>query len=247
MIITKRIVKAGKITGYEVEDNGVRTVLDANTVLAHTDDITDARALDERYYRTNIEYNTLHITKDTKKHTYINPELVHDFREKKTEDSIYNDLYDKYDITNVADDDESYHYIWQAIYDDYMYERCNYEAFIEKGMNARLLMEHRKSAMFRFEKEEDKIKFYTEYNYCQNAEDVKKVRRKFFKQGNMDYEDLGWQYYYLAEHFLGKDKCKDFYFDLEDCFADGDASKQETIEDYNTMFFRAHMPPSLWY
>ena len=47
MIITKRIVKAGKITGYEVEDNGVRTVLDANTVLANTDDITDARALDE--------------------------------------------------------------------------------------------------------------------------------------------------------------------------------------------------------
>lgn len=34
----------------------------------------------------------------------------------------------------------------------------------------------------------------------------------------------------------------DFEFDYENCFGDGDDSKQTTIDDYKIGFFNAHMP-----
>lgn len=178
-------------------------------------------------------------------HSYINPALVKNFSKKKTMESVLDDVLNKYKITNILDDEdgEASWYICKALYDDYEIGRANYEAYIEEGMNARMLMELRKSAVF-FVSEDGNKYFYTGLGVCETWQEVREFRKKYFQQYNEDYQELDWQYYYLVKTVCGKFS-KDFYFDYEACFADGDWRKETKVEDYELGWFNAHVPESL--
>lgn len=173
-------------------------------------------------------------------HSYINPCLVKDFSKKKEFMDVYDDLESKYKITNILDDeDESLYYLAEVLFDDYEVHRCNYEAYIEEGMDARLMMELRKSAVFFVDG--DDTYFYTGLKDCNTWQEVRQFRINFFKRINPDYEELDWQYYYLVLVTCGE-YAKDFIFDFENCFADGDWRKQTTIKDYKLGYYNAHVP-----
>lgn len=174
-------------------------------------------------------------------HSYINPSLVKDFSKKKEFTDVCNDIENKYKITNILDDDgESAYCIVEALYNDYLAQRCNYEAYIEEGMDARMLMELRKSAVF-FVADGDDTYFYTGLKDCNTWQEVRQFRINFFKRINPDYEELDWQYYFLVIKLCGK-YSKDFIFDFEECFEDGDWRKQTKIEDYKLAYYNAHVP-----
>ena len=115
-------------------------------------------------------------------HSYINPSLVKDFSKKKEFTDVCNDIENKYKITNILDDDgESAYYLAEVLFDDYEVKRCNYEAYIEEGMDARMLMELRKSAVF-FIADGDDTYFYTGLKDCNTWQEVRQFRINFFKR-----------------------------------------------------------------
>lgn len=168
----------------------------------------------------------------------IKIEQLQEYENIITLDDVIEDISENYKITNIADDNnESLYYLSKALYDDYVMRRANYKAYIEKDMDARLLMEIRKSVILPMDKE--LYDFYEMHSNCNNAEQVKGIRKKFLKFLNNEYEDYNWQYYYLVINFL-RSKAKNFIFDYESCFADGDYRKQTNIEDYKRDFIIAH-------
>ena len=81
-------------------------------------------------------------------HTYIKYPEVYEFNEEVSIGSISNELKES-GITNIFDDGDG-EALWElskALYTDYILKRSNYKAFIEDGMNIRMLMELRKSAL----------------------------------------------------------------------------------------------------
>lgn len=172
-------------------------------------------------------------------HKYIDIKLVRDFRKKLTIERVILDLKDKYAIENILDD-ESLVYLSQALYDDYVLKRANYKSYIEKGMDARLLMELRKSAILPASLETE-VEFYTDLAKCNTWQEVRGYRERYFQGINSEYtETIAWHYYYLAMHYMGKPKNEGFCYDYEGCFADRDISKQTYIEDYREEFYEMH-------
>ena len=174
-----------------------------------------------------------------REHSYINLHKLRDFRSNKTWGDVWNDLNYTYKIINVYDDDEeSMTYLCNALYQDYEMQLANYEAYIEKGIDARILMELRKSAVLWWD--ESFNSFYAEHKYCETVEDIKQVRIKYLKPLCDDYQDLEWQLFYLVHYNVGK-KAKDFLLNFESCFADGDSRLQTNPDDYAEDFVEAHM------
>lgn len=170
-------------------------------------------------------------------HSYINFSRLKDFNKSKDFGDIWDDVQYRYEVRNIIDDEGRY-YIIQALYDDYRLQRANYEAYIEKGMNARILMELRKSAIIPLaDKHAD---FYTKHKNCNTVQDIKELRTAYLKFVNTDYIDKDWQYYYMIKYTLGK-KAKDIFIDYEDCYGDGDISKQTTVDDYAQDFVDDHL------
>ena len=170
-------------------------------------------------------------------HSYINFSRLKDFNKSKDFGDIWDDVQYRYEVRNIIDDEGRY-YIIQALYDDYRLQRANYEAYIEKGMDARVLMELRKSAILLLaDKYND---FYTGHSECTTVDDIRQYRANYLKFLNIDYADLNWQYYYLVKYNL-RGKAKDFLFDYEDCFDDGDPQKLTTPDDYSRDFVDAHL------
>ncbi len=171
---------------------------------------------------------------------HINIDKLWDFKEKKDFDSVWDDIVDKYKITNIWDDDdgESVYWIVEALHDDYKLERANYEAYIEVGMDARVLMELRKSAVLHVE--EKLYDFYRLHDNCKTVMDIKRHRKNYLKFLCDDYMDANWQYYYMMKHYLGY-KGKDFYFDFEECYVDGNWRLQTNPDNYEQEFVDAHM------
>lgn len=170
-------------------------------------------------------------------HKYIDIEKLHIFNKKITVQDILVDIMDNYKLTNVEDrldfedkvyeDIENWYYIAEALQSDIELERANYKAYIEKNMDARLLMELRKSAILPMGKE--LYDFYGLHSKCETAEDVKNLRIKYLHFVNEDYRDDDWQYYMLTKYFLRK-KSIDLVFNFEVCFRDCDLKKFRTIE-----------------
>lgn len=172
------------------------------------------------------------------KHKYINPKLVHDFSSSIDLDTVIKDIRDKYRIVNINNDcGDSLYYICKALYTDYKVRLANYRSYIEEGMNARTLMELRKSAILPMGKELQD--FYPKHCSCNTANDVKQFRKNYIGSINKDYVDLNWQYYFLLNHYLGK-KVKGIVIDFEDCFSDGVLKNQTNMEDYIEDFIDAH-------
>lgn len=170
---------------------------------------------------------------------HININKLYDYSKDKTFAEVKNDIVKKFKIKNIAEDsdEESLYYICDALHEDYIQQRANYEAYIEEGMDARLLMELRKSAIIPMHP--DLYDFYDKHKECKTVEDIKSLRANYFKFINSDYADLDWQYHLLIHTFLGY-KAKDLIFDYEICFADGDPDKQTDYETYQRDFFEAH-------
>lgn len=55
---------------------------------------------------------------------------------------------------------------------------------------------------------------------------------------------MSWQYYYLIKTYLGY-KAKDFVFDFECCYEDGNPDRQTDIENYQLGFYNALAPKSM--
>lgn len=173
----------------------------------------------------------------------IDTKKLKDFSKPKTLDSIIYDITKRYKIKNIINDYEYIFHIANALYFDYSREIANYEAYIERGMDARLLMDLRKSSILPLEKE--LWYFYDSNSSCKTIEDVRRVRTEFLKNFNSDYQDLNWQYFFLIKHTW---RCKsiDFIFDFEECYEDGDWRLQTNPTDYEREFIEAHMPPSYY-
>lgn len=171
---------------------------------------------------------------------HINIGKLHDYSKKKTYEDVLNDIVYKYQITNILqdDDNEALSCIVEQLYDDYFLERANYEAYIEKGMDARVFMELRKSATILMDK--SLYDFYRLHDNCKTVLDIKKHRCKYLKFLNDDYVDADWQYYYLMITGLGYKKT-DFRFDFEDCYADGNPDLMYTPDKYKHEFYEAFM------
>lgn len=255
-ITTRHKTSGGILLGYTVLSDGKKFYVDKDKAITLSEFITNAtltqnneyRALKGEHIETVIRYNEeldklKNTVDDTKchEHKYIDTTKLRDYSKKKTVGDVIRDIRDKYKITNICDDydQEPLYYISKALYDDYTVQRANYEAYIEVGMNARILMELRKSAVIPMA--DELFDFYDKHRACETCDDIKKLRANYFKFIHEDYDDLNWQYDLLVSKFLGY-KYIDFYFDYEECFADGDPSKQTGPEDYTRDFIDAHVP-----
>lgn len=170
-------------------------------------------------------------------HSYIDAAKLRDFTQEVTEDSVWQDLMN-YGITNIRDDDgESLWHIARTLNEDYHMHRANYKSYIEKGMNLRMLMELRKSAILPMAEQNNW--FYTNHRNAETPEAVKQLRIDFLGKLNSDYHDEDWQYMAIIKVYLGR-KADCFYFDVEDCYADSDSNTIKHLEDYQRDFLKAH-------
>lgn len=164
-------------------------------------------------------------------HKYIDTNLLFQFDKSIDVEDITTDLMENYKITNVyferPNDDDYAYYLAEVLKDDIDMERANYKAYIEPGMNARMLMELRKSAILPLVEED--WYFYKEHSKCETPEQVIQHRIKYLKSQNSDYDDADWQYYAVCRWFL-RNKSNGLYFNMEYCFADADMTKYQSVE-----------------
>lgn len=171
-------------------------------------------------------------------HKYINPDKIKDFSKKKSFKRIEKDLVEKYKITNINDDwGESLYYITEALRQDYENHWANYEGYIEEGMNARVLMELRKSAILPIDPEWRE--FYTGHCTLETVQEIKKYRAEKLKVLHPEYKDLDWQYYYLLKYF--KRMTDDFMMCFEECYVDGNWMDQTNPQDYKDEMLKAKL------
>lgn len=164
-----------------------------------------------------------------------------------TYEEVWHDLSEVYHITNIYNDWEANEggylggiEISKALADDYNYRRCNYKSYIRRGMNARLLMELRISAMIPM----DNQGFYQMFDTCTTYKEVKDKRIKYFREVlNITWwEDWGWQLWYLLKHNLSNEQSVDLELDYSNCFKDWDEKPVKTSEVYKEQWFNAHVP-----
>lgn len=172
-------------------------------------------------------------------HSYIRADLVHDFSKTITFDDVYDDIVENYRITNILD------YFSQCIIaknllEDYEQGRANYKSYIEEGMDARILMELRKSAIIPVE--EKMNEYYTDHSKCETVQDIKNMRIQKLNYLNPDYIDENWQYYMLAKYCLCSHGIG-LVIDFESCYTDGDWRLETTEADYRRGFLEQHIPP----
>jgi hypothetical protein len=172
----------------------------------------------------------------------INLKLLRDFSKKMTLEDVFDDLYENYKITNVYDEEDDAHYYYElaeALFGDYENKRANYKAYVQPGMNARYMMELRKSAIIPMSDED--FDFYKKHDNLNTVEEIKAFRSEYLKVLCSDYADLEWQYYYMMRYYLGK-RSDDLLISYEYCYDDCNRKRQTGLNDYRYAFIAAHMP-----
>lgn len=169
----------------------------------------------------------------------INIDIKNDYSKKLALKDIVKDIRD-YGITNIRqdDDNESLYVLADTLLGDYNMRRANYKAYITRGIDARVLMELRKSAVLPFEVLSPAI--FEAHNGVYTVEGIKEIRKAYFQTINQDYRDEDWQYFLLVRKYLNE-RSDMFFCDFEDCYADGDPSKVRGIPDYIEDFVDAHL------
>lgn len=162
----------------------------------------------------------------------IDTKLIRNFSKPIDLDEVVDDLSEVYKITNIADDD-SYNFIAEELYYDYIKERANYKAYIKEGMDARILMEVRKSAIIPLAGQ--MLRIYDVHSDCETVEDIKAVRTRELKFLNSDYDDADWQYYAVIRYFL-RSKSVGVEFNFEDCYADAGRYPYNNIDNCKREF-----------
>lgn len=171
----------------------------------------------------------------------IKTDILHDFSKKKTYNDIEKEIVKKYKITNIRTDcyeDEALYIICDTLYIDYKYKLANYEAYIQKGMNARLLMELRNTMIQRLTDEE-----IHKFDNCTSPLEVVHIREKVMRRFTSPTDDVvePWQLFLISIKSLGayqiyNEEDIDFRIDFEDCYEDGDINKhlgfEELVKDF---------------
>lgn len=170
-------------------------------------------------------------------HSYINTDILRHFDKSVTESDVIKDLTVNYNIQNIYrefDGDLEYVIILaDMLKEDIEMERANYKAYIEKDMNARILVELRKTAILPIG--ECDYWFYKEHCTCETVEDIRNKRIKYLKQKNEDYDDADWQYYAVCRWYLRR-KSNGIYFNMENCYEDADMSKFKSVDNARMEF-----------
>lgn len=151
-------------------------------------------------------------------HSYIDVNKVKDF----SRDIEFMEIYDYVSnrLKNVAIDeyDDIFAYeIADTLHEDYIRGIANYQSYAEDGMDARMLMELRKSAILpqKIILDIDLTEMWKEHSTCETWKDVKRLRTKWFKVLNKDYKDADWQYLYLCRLCYKDDIFKYLKIDFE--------------------------------
>ena len=171
-------------------------------------------------------------------HEYINIDKLYDFSEVLSLEDVFKDITIKYNVTNLnyADEDSMFLLIG-TLYSDYENHYINYRAFIEKGIDARLLFELRRNA---FLKMPDMALFCNKHKNFNTVNEVISFRKQAIKTYLPEYEDLDWQYSLIIKNTWNID-IMDFYFDFDVCFNDRNSNYQRTPEDYQREFIESKM------
>ena len=158
----------------------------------------------------------------------IDVNLVHDFSKKKTYENIEDGIVKKYKIKNLIrepEDDDFLYIVCNTLYYDYIDGLANYESYIKRGMDLRLLMELRNTAIQSLTDAE-----FKQFDDCNTPLEVVNKRAKVMHRFANDDVVEPWQLYVIsvktkkiADAYKNCDI--DFRIDFEDCYEDGDAEK----------------------
>lgn len=169
---------------------------------------------------------------------YIDAVKLEDFSENIDLDLIMDDLSDVYKIGNILDDGESLWIIANTLLQDYESKKVNYKGYICKNMDARFMMEIRKSMLLLLCPELKKD-LYKKTMLCKTIEEIKEVRVGIMSRIIKEYKDYDWQVYYVLLDMWGI-KGKDLEIDFESCYNDGNYLNEKTPKDYRDDFIVAH-------
>ena len=217
-----------KVLGF---NNNIAVLSKIDTItLASRDLIDNATLLNNGTFRAKPGYSIETVLRNTcsrEVHNYFDFTKLYKFRAKKSLEGIEKDLTEKYKITNIANNKESLQAIVNTLAWDYINYMANYEGYIEKGINARVLIELRKSAILPIENWDE---FYTGHNALETAEDIRFYRTKMLKKKIYNYTDWDWDYYNCFRKSWMRTEA--YRIDFENCYADGDATRQISTQDY---------------
>lgn len=172
------------------------------------------------------------------RHNYIDINKLFDFSKQWSYEDVLHDLW-SYDLTNIGDEYDATIGITSQIYSDYINKRANYKAYIERGMNLRMLMELRASAILPLP--ESRMSFYTEHCTLETPDEVKKHRDKIISEYQSYYIGLDWQLYMIYRYFWGG-QGKDILIDFEPCYGDGECRMQKDPRYYKLKVLEQHIP-----
>ena len=166
-------------------------------------------------------------------HKYIEYNKLFDFSEDIDFDYIYKDITKIYKLKNIDYEyEDAMNVIINTLLDDYDKCRINYKAFIEKGMDARVLFELRKNAYIKYP---DMKKYCEGHKNLNTIDEIKQYRIEKISEYYDGYADLDWQYSLLISDTWGI-STKEFYFDFDVCFNDCHSEYQRTPDDYRREF-----------
>lgn len=158
----------------------------------------------------------------------MNISVLTDFSMDLDYDTVCDDLTSVYKITNVYYDCENLFDLAEALKSDLDGKRANYRAYIFEGIDARLLMELRKSYILDVGRLTEE--FYVGHDGLVTVDAVKDWRIRFFIQYCVDYLDLDWQYNWLSKKFI-RGRNRDITFDFEPCYKDATRDMYLTDSD----------------
>ena len=172
-----------------------------------------------------------------RKHKYIDVSIFRKFKEPIEYTDVMDDVINKYKISNLSKDDECIDILVSALFWDYYFKKANYKSYIEPGMNARLLMELRNTAMT----PEMPLTYYWNVSECETPKQVIAYRAREINKKIPVYHEEPWQFYfYVLSRQEGE--YRDYWrSDFEMCYADGDLSKVLYFENYLDDAVDAHL------
>lgn len=185
-----------------------------------------------------------------KMHKYIDESKLRIFDKDITMDDVQKDI-EKYHITGFHPPDKNerdiYHpkyLVADALYSDYIQKRANYEAYIEEGMTARMLMTLRLSSLFDFE-DDVNIRFWRDHRNIDTPEEAIALRIEYGRWHlHPQYSNFEWQNMYGLRVMWGH-KSKDILTDYEPCFIDRKYSTTKSRIQLRDEWIAAsaHLPP----
>lgn len=144
-------------------------------------------------------------------HSGIDLKVLTDFSDK---DLIYVDIVEdalrENAFTNIVEEDWVYEDLAIILARDFECNVANFKGYMTKGMDLRLFMELRKSALISTWSE----KFYKEHTDI-GISDIKKLRIKYLAPRYMDYEDRDWQLYLIIGKSWGGWYSEHIEFDFD--------------------------------